>query len=303
MPCFSNHDAMRAFVIFFGLILAGLAAMATFAYPAWLLLHPHFDFPFHRIAARIGMLALVVGFIFVARRMRVANRASLGYGLARPGFIREMLKALVLGVALMLPVIAMMGLLDLREWKGGAAPDAVTFMKLLLQGLASGLAVAFIEETFLRGAMFTAIERESGARAAIVLTALVYSATHFIARYKIPASEVTWTSGLDLLSGTLRTFASPLAIADAFLCLLAVGVLLGAVRAVTGNIAACIGLHAGWVWVITVVRATSVPDREQRLGFLLSAFDGLVGWLVLGWTVVIGFALHRFYVKRRVAQI
>src|SRR5829696_10144920 len=102
MPCFSNHDAMRAFVIFFGLILAGLAAMATFAYPAWLLLHPYFDFPFHRIAARIGMLALVVGFIFVARRLGVANRASLGYGLARRSFIREMLKALVLGVALML---------------------------------------------------------------------------------------------------------------------------------------------------------------------------------------------------------
>src|ERR687898_3062557 len=183
MPSFSNHDAMRAFVIFFGLILASLAAMAVFAYPAGLVLHPHFDFPFHRIAARIGMLALVVGFIFAARRMGVSNRASLGYGLARPNFIGEMLRALALGVALMLPVIAMMGLLDLREWKGTGAPDAVTLMKLLLQGLASGLAVAFIEETFLRGAMFTAIERESGARAAIVLTALVYSATHFIARY------------------------------------------------------------------------------------------------------------------------
>lgn len=288
---------MRAFLAFFGLILAGLAAMALFAYPAWLLLHPHFDFPFHRIAARIGMLTLLIGFILAARRVGVGDRTSLGYGSPRRIFTREMLQALVFGVVLMLPVIAMMGLLDLREWKAGGAPDMTTFTKLALQGLSSGLVVAFIEETFLRGAMFTAIQRESGAKTAIVLTALVYSATHFIARYKIPAGEVSWTSGFDLLRGTLHTFAAPVAIVDAFLCLFAVGVLLGAVRAATGNIAACIGLHAGWVWVITVVRETSAPNRHNSLSFLLSQFDGLVGWLLLAWTAVIGMALYGFYIR------
>jgi hypothetical protein len=49
---------MRTFFWFLGLLLAGFAAIALFAYPAWLLLHPHFDFPFHRIASRVGMLAL-----------------------------------------------------------------------------------------------------------------------------------------------------------------------------------------------------------------------------------------------------
>ena len=67
------------------------------------------------------------------------------------------------------------------------------------------------------------------------------------------------------------------------------------VRAATGNIAACIGLHAGWVWIITFIRETSVPDREGALGFLVSQFDGVVGWLLLGWTVVMGFVLHRLY--------
>ena len=96
----------------------------------------------------------------------------------------------------------------------------------------------------------------------------------------------------------LHTFADPLSIADAFLCLFAVGILLGAVRQATGSIAACIGLHAGWVWVLQVVRETTMADRAHPASFLLSAFDGLVGWMMLAWTVVIGLALQRFYVRR-----
>ena len=84
-------------------------------------------------------------------------------------------------------------------------------------------------------------------------------------------------------------------IADAFLCLVAVGVLLGRVRAATGNIAACIGLHAGWVWVMLVVHALAQPVRTAPLGFLLSRFDGFVGWLVLAWTIPLGLALQWFY--------
>src|SRR5258705_5546570 len=87
---------MRAFAWFLGLILIGLVSIAVFTYPAWMLLHPHFSFPFHRIGERIGMLALAVGFLLTARRLRLSDRASLGYGIPRRGFVRGM----SIGVAL-----------------------------------------------------------------------------------------------------------------------------------------------------------------------------------------------------------
>jgi len=37
------------------------------------------------------------------------------------------------------------------------------------------------------------------------------------------------------------------------------------------------------------------------LSFLLSQFDGFVGWLVFGWTVLMGVFLVRFYAKRSAA--
>lgn len=282
--------------MFLGLIAAGLAAIALFAWPAWLLVGPVLDVPFHRVANRVGMLALLVGFVIVARRLGLADRVGLGYGLPRRAFLAEGAIGIVLGIATMLPPIALLYLLGLREPKDTVPGTAI--FGYLLGGLGSGLVVAFIEETFLRGAMYTGIARQSGTRLAIVATALIYAATHFIARYRIPAAEVDAWSGVALLGGALRSFTQPLGILDAFLCLTGVGILLGIVRRHTGNIAACIGLHAGWVCVITVVREISRRADGHALGALVSDYDGVIGWLVLAWIPVIGWALARFYSRR-----
>jgi len=293
---------MRVFAAFLGLFVLGFAAIAAFTYPAWVLLHPHFDFPFHRIGERIGMLALLLGLVLTARRLRLNDRASLGFGLPRSAFLREMLLGLGLGALSMTAVVAIMGLMGLITWSAAASLTAGGVTKLLLTRALSGLAVAFIEETFIRGAMLTGIARESGVTAAVLLTSLIYAATHFFASYKIPAADVTATSGLDLISGTLHLFAHPLSIADAFSCLFAVGVVLAVIRVITGNIAAGIGLHAGWVWVMLVAHELSQPVRDASLSFLLSRFDGFIGWLVLAWTVVLGMALSIFYVRRTLAK-
>ena len=44
---------MRSFLWFIGLIAVGFAFVAVFAYPAWLLVHPAFGFPFHRVASPV----------------------------------------------------------------------------------------------------------------------------------------------------------------------------------------------------------------------------------------------------------
>ncbi len=289
---------MRSFLAFFGLILVTLAAATVLAWPGYALLAPHFDVRFHRVASRIWMLLLLAGFVLVARRLGVADRASLGFGLPRRAFLRELLLALGLGVATMTPIVLAMFALGVREMRPDIELQAATIAALLAKGLATGITVALIEETFMRGAMQTGIQRESGALVAVALISVIYAATHFLSSYKIPPEQLGPGSGVALLAGSLRAFAQPLGIADAFLCLFAVGVLLGMVRALTGHIAACMGLHAGWVWVIQFVRESSRPVEGIPLRWLVSQFDGVVGWLVLAWTLVIGVALLVIYRRR-----
>jgi hypothetical protein len=293
----SESKLMRAVAWFLGLSVVALLAIALFSYPAWLLLHPHFSFPFHRIGERVGMLALLVGFILVARHLGLADRRSLGYGLPRRQFVREALLGLGLGVLTMLGVVALMALLGILEWRPGAF-SAGSLARLIAARAGSALVVALIEETFLRGAMQSAIERESGTWPAVLWTSALYAATHFFASYHIAAEQVTPHSGVDLLLGTLHLFGAPLGIADAFLALLAVGVVLSLVRAATGNIAACLGLHAGWVWVMLVTHELTQPRADAPLHGLVSHFDGFTGWLVLIWTLLLTVPLWRFYQKR-----
>jgi len=293
---------MRAFSWFLVMIVAALAAIALLTYPAWLLLHPHFSFPFHRVGDRIAMIALAVGLWLLARRLDIKDRAALGYGLPRSAFLRDAGVGLALGVVTMLIIVGVMTALGLQDWSRAAATTPAGWTRIILTRLGSGLAVALIEETFLRGAMFTAIARESGARLAIILTSVIYAISHFIASYHIPDDQVTAWSGVVQLEGSFRAFGSPLTMIDAFLALFAVGVVLAAIRNVTGNIAVGLGLHAGWVWVMLVTHETSDAVRTAPLGFLLSQHDGFVGWLVLGWTVLIGPVLVRIAAARTSAR-
>jgi membrane protease YdiL (CAAX protease family) len=284
---------MRAFAIFVGLIALGLAGIAILGYPAWLVISPWLDNPkFHRISSRVGMGLLVIGFIFVARRLKIGDRQSMGFGLPWQEFIAVVGKSVFFGALLMMPAVVTMIAFDLL--KPAVKPHG-DWINLVLGGIVTGLTVSFIEETFLRGAMLTAIKRESGAWAAIVLTALVYAATHFLGRYRVAAANVNADSGFDMLAHTLALFGQPLLIMDTFLCLFAVGVLLGMVRVRTGNIAATIGLHTGWVAVIYVVREVTDRRADAPGAWLLGTVGGFMGWLVLAWTLVLGAALVWWY--------
>jgi membrane protease YdiL (CAAX protease family) len=291
---------VRSFAIFLALIALALAGIAALAYPAYLATQAMgFEFKFHRVASRIAMLVFLAGFLVIAKRLRVTDRASLGYALPAPAFFAELGKAMLLGATLMLPVLATMVLLDMRELKPGLSLGFADWAGIVGMGLGTGIVVALIEETALRGVMHSAIARESGAAWAIVLVSLVYAATHFFAKARIPADQVGPGSGLDMLGLMLAQFANFGGIADAFLCLFMVGMLLGVVRHLTGNVAACIGLHASWVAIIYAVRETSERRETGPVAWLMSDYDGFIGWMVLAWTFVIGAALWFWYRHRK----
>jgi len=157
----------------------------------------------------------------------------------------------------------------------------------IVGGLLTGLAVAIVEETFFRGLMYRAVDRESGFVTATWCTAVVYAAIHFFSPARIPADAVALGSGLRLLGGALEHFSNPLPVFDSFVTLVLVGLLLALVRRRTGAIAVGLGLHMGWVFVIKATIKLTRVNEDAPASFLVGGYDGYTGWLVAGWAAAL----------------
>ena len=184
--------------------------------------------------------------------------------------------------------------LGLREWNPARLAVAGGPLVVALKGVGSGLLVALIEETFFRGAMQGSLERQGAPRQALFAIPALYAAVHFLGRAgSVPQEEVNALSGFTALAGYFSGFAQPLRILDAFIALYFVGLLLALVRRQRGNIAVCIGLHAGFVAVIAVFRKISLATPNPRWSFLVGEFDGLLGLWIAALTAACCLVLWR----------
>lgn len=276
----------RPAFIFTAFVLALPAGMLFAAVTApWLqaALAPIEVFPLHRVFSRLTMLGVVGIMAWLMWRHRIADRVTLGYLGPRGRFIRRLLAGLAAGIALMLLAVVPLLLLEVRAWNARVPVSLDGWALLALKGLGSGLAVAFIEETFFRGAMQGALQRAGAIRMALFAVPVYYAAVHFLGRAtSVPYEQVDALSGFTALAGFFSGFAEPLRIVDAFVALWLVGLLLALVRQRWGSLAGCIGLHAGFVTVITVFRRASAPVADHPFAFLVGSFDGLLGvWISL----------------------
>lgn len=270
----------------FVLVLAGAMLFAAVASP-WVqtLLAPVAQPPLHRVFDRLVLFSWIAGTAWLLIRLKLANRAVLGFSVSGKTFLWQALLGLLAGLAMMTLALVPLFLLGLREWNASAN---ASLLPVLLQGLGTGLLVAMIEETFFRGAMQGALQRAGSRRWALLAVPLIYSAVHFLGKAgRPPDDSVNAWSGFDVLHGLFAAFAEPLRVLDAFIALYFVGLLLALVRNRHGNLAGCMGLHAGFVAVIAVFRQTSVPTQQNAWSFLVGDFDGLLGAWIAAITAVI----------------
>lgn len=274
---------MRPFAIFLLFLAGTLLVAALLYYPVWLAVAPLTSMEPHKLLNRLAKV-LALGYFFVLiRQIGMASPGALGYGLPPAPFLTQVGLGLVLGMAMLSALAGALIVLGVRLPAGAATEPA----RLILRALLTGLAVALVEETFFRGAVYGAIRRRSSVATAAGLSSLFYAALHFLDPRPLPeGAEVGWTTGLHLLASDFHRLADP-AVLDSFAALFAVGMLLALVRERTGGIALCIGLHAGWVTVIQAFTKLTDLSPASDLLFLVGSYDHVIGWLALGWVAVI----------------
>jgi membrane protease YdiL (CAAX protease family) len=265
---------------FLGFIVTALLASAALHYPLFLLLGQLGDVRPHKILTRTAMVLAALGLLPLLRRLGLARRAALGLDAPSVVLRHSVLRGWVIGVAMLGAMGAILVASGARPWSPG---PLARLPGHLAAALLAGLLVAVIEETFLRGAMYGAIRRRSSPLISGAATALVYALLHFLRPPALPAGmEVGWSSGLWLLAHGFDGLWEK-KLWDSLVALFAVGFFLAMVRERTGHIGWCIGLHAGWVFVIKLLKEYSSLDDDAPAAMLVGGYDGVTGWLAAAW--------------------
>jgi len=234
---------------------------------------------------------LIAELVWVCRHLRLATKRDFGYGLPWRRFLRVAVAWGAIGMATAGLGAWFLLSTHLRVLAPEFSPSAGSLLRIFLIGLSSGIAVALLEETVMRGAMHTAVERESGPWAAALLIAPLFAVVHFFAKARIAPEDVGWLSGFTLLAHSFAPLAQPSLVFDSFLSWLIVGLILGLTRVLTGNIAVAIGLHAGWVIVLRMLQEATTSGPAPEFAFWVGHFDGLLGFWMLPWGLCIVAAL------------
>lgn len=269
-------------VLAFVAYVAGVFVIGgVLAYPLFLALQAVgvTGMPFQKVTLRCLELCALLGLWPLLRSFGLRGARQWGYSGGAARFGTEVLVGLLVGAASLGLVAVILFALDVRTLKPGLEVSTTVVLTYALKGLVSGLAVGLLEETWFRGALHSAVQGVAGAAWAIVATALLYGLVHFVRPdVVVPADQVAWSSGFTVIAGAFDRLASP-GIIDSLLALVAAGVMLSVLRLRSGRIALCIGVHAGWVMVIRVVRKLSVDETGASWGVLTGTYDGVIGYL------------------------
>lgn len=280
---------MTATLRFFGYLALCLALAALAVEPLTQAVPPLAGMEPERILGKLAQLLVLLGAFWFLRWQGLHERAALGFGVTRRVFWRTLGQGWLLGLGILGVLFGALMLLGTRhpDPELGAWSLQLWLTRAMLQPLAAGLLVAFIEEIFFRGALFTAIERESGPLRAILYSSLLYALLHFMRPQALPIAMaenhlVAW----HLFLGSFRNLIETIELGS-LLALFLAGALLGWLRVRHRHIGMAIGMHAGWVLVIQSGRRLTDGDPTSPFNFCVGHYDGVIGWLAALWLLLI----------------
>ncbi len=297
IPVFLTN--MRAVVIFFILISLVIAMGPLLAYPVHLVLENFINLPFHKLISHITLICGLVFSGFYLKINQMYSRQAFGFNGPFNNFLKHMLQGVFAGILIIAFLKLIFILLGIHQIKPNLDYFWSNLFLIFFKAILAGLLVGFIEESIFRGALFSGLYKKTSALIAVSLTSLVYAAVHFLKYRALPeGTEITWLTGLEMLPDAFFKFSYP-NIIDHFLTLLTLGILLAMIRIRNGNIAMCIGVHAGIVMTMKVTGRFSDYTPGSQFDFLVNWVDHTLGYLSFAWLLVLTIVYWRIFLSKQ----
>ena len=290
---------MRTVVSFFVLVSLVITLSPLLAYPVHLILENFVDYPFHKLVRHVTLICGLIFSGFYLKYHQMYSRQSFGFSSSKKIFLGNLLQGILAGILVLALLNLFLLLFGVHQIKPNLDYFWSNLFLIIIKAILAGLVVGLIEESIFRGALFSSLYKKTGAVVTVTLTSLVYAAVHFLKYRALPeGAEITWVTGIEMLPEAFFRISDP-NIIDHFLTLLVLGVLLSMVRIRNGNIAMCIGIHAGIVMTMKVTGKFSDYMPGSQFDFLVSRYDHMLGYLSLVWLLVLAIVYWRMFLARK----
>ncbi len=276
--------------IIFVYIFGSCAAGCLLAYPASLIIDAEFD----KIVSRGILISAVLLFYPAYKLLNIKSPVYLGFSPHHRS--STVVRGWLIGIVILVPLTVFYLLCGYREWEPLAGSLTAPVLTILL-AIISGLVIALIEETLFRGLMQTEFANALPTVLAIVIVNFLYASVHFLEASDIANSQPNWTTGFSVFISAFSPLGQPAAIWDSWLALFTAGIFLSVIRLNTDNLFWCIGIHAGWVAHIKIIKAFTDRNADAPCGTLTGEYDKFIGELssiwILALLVIWGLFIYR----------
>ncbi|MES2439591.1 MAG: CPBP family intramembrane glutamic endopeptidase [Verrucomicrobiota bacterium] len=181
--------------------------------------------------------------------------------LKNPHGLRQAATGFLLVVMLFLAFVGVLILAGVLQWKNPGEGMA----KILLRGLVGALVLAVFQEILFRGIAMGIFLRAMRPSAALGMAAVFFALVHFL--NPPPGLNVLDPDasgvGFELLRKIAAQFSEPRAVLGTFTPLLALGGVLAYARWRTASLCLPVGLHAGWIFVNSLIASVTMTSAGQ----------------------------------------
>lgn len=284
---------VRALAIYLAAIFLGGALLAPWLY--WLvqaggpMLAHAAQKPFQRFVTNSFFIVALAGLWPFFRALGAKSAREIGL-VNLAGNWRTIPSGVAIGLVSLAPVVVLAVLMGGRVWNTGLTAGRIT--EKIAGAILTAVGIGVLEEILFRGGVFGGLRRVFYWPFALVVSSLIFAATHFLADATFQGA-VQWWSGLAVLPPMLGRFADWQAIVPGFLNLTLAGMLLGLAYQRTGNLYFSIGLHGGWIFWLAIYRVftRTSPGANTWFWGTSNMIDGWLACLALSFTLALYFCL------------
>jgi membrane protease YdiL (CAAX protease family) len=287
---------IRALFVFSIVFISAILFGALLAYPVYEIFSEFTEIPFRKIISRTTQLS---GLLFSLLYFSCGNGLSLRQlGIRFCDAHTRLFQGLAAGLVIIAIIESSLLFLGIHNLDNERFFSFHALSMLLFKGLVTGLVVGVVEEIMFRGALLGGLNRRTNRVIALVTVSLVYAAVHYLKFRDLPVgAAIHWSTGLTMLPAALFQFADP-ARYDAMLTLFFLGLLLGFVRLLTGNLILCIGIHAGLITGEKLIHNIAHFMPYSPHAHLVNRYDPFLGELASAWLLVFCVSFY-FYNQRK----